>query len=102
MIAKVSCFYGVFYTLLGGFFIGMLAVFFAVTPKDKPTYYGVSSVMNSRSSKLNPGVGFRPHIDPEDHLIRYNPSVYRESQIGADKYIKNLQQFLDESNFENN
>jgi sodium/potassium-transporting ATPase subunit beta len=92
--AKVSLFYGIFYLLLGGFFIGMLAVFFAVTPKDKPTYYGVSSVMSQKG--LNPGMGFRPQIDPEDLIIKYNPLVHVESDFGLEKYFSNLKIFLND------
>lgn len=92
--AKISLFYGVFYTVLGGFFIGMLAVFFAVTPKDKPTYYGVSSIMNSRIATLNPGLGFRPQIDPEDHVILYDPLVSVSRKNGAQRHIDALKNFL--------
>jgi sodium/potassium-transporting ATPase subunit beta len=90
--AKVSLFYGIFYLLLGGFFIGMLAVFFAVTPRDKPTYYGISSVMNQKG--LNPGLGFRPQIDPEDLIIKYNPLTHVEDDYGLEKYVSNLRIFL--------
>jgi len=93
--AKVSLFYGVFYTALGAFFIGMLAVFVAIMPKDKPTYYGMSSVMNSRVAPLNPGLGFRPHIDPEDQIIRYDPLSYRNPKIGSVKYSANIKNFLE-------
>jgi sodium/potassium-transporting ATPase subunit beta len=94
--AKVSLFYGVFYLLLGGFFIGMLSVFFYMTPTDKPTYYGVSSIMNSRTATLNPGLGFRPQIDPEDNLIKYNPLIDDDKDFGLQKYVKNLRIFLRE------
>lgn len=95
----MSLFYGIFYVCLGGFFIGMLGVFFAVTPKDKPTYYGQTSVMNSRSAKLNPGLGFRPQVDPEDHLIRYDSQVSVNNDAGSKKYIQNLKSFLEDSKY---
>lgn len=98
--AKVSFFYFIFYTCLGAFFIGMLAVFFAVTPKDVPTYYGHSSVMDSRSHTLNPGLGFRPQIDPEDHVIKFSSNAYINPKIGSSKYIQNLENFL-ESKYDN-
>ena len=92
---KVSLFYAIFYLGLGSFFIGMLAVFIQIMPKDKPTYYGESSVMNSRG--LNPGLGFRPQVDVEDSLIYYNPQVYEDSTQGHKKYVRNLKNFLDAS-----
>jgi hypothetical protein len=91
-------FYGVFYTALGAFFIGMLAVFVGIMPQDKPTYYGMSSVMNSRVSPLNPGLGFRQHIDPEDQIIRYDPLSYKNPKIGSVKYSANIKNFLVSSN----
>lgn len=90
---KVSLFYAIFYLGLGSFFIGMLAVFIQIMPKDKPTYYGESSVMNSRG--LNPGLGFRPQVDVEDSLIYYNPQVYEDTTQGHKKYVRNLKNFLD-------
>lgn len=92
---KVSLFYAIFYLGLGSFFIGMLAVFFQVMPKDKPTYYGESSIMNGRGCKLNPGLGFRPQTDVEDTLIRFDPTVAENKDNGYTKQTKNLQNFLD-------
>jgi hypothetical protein len=97
LIAKISFFYFIFYTFLGGFCFGMFGVFYAVTPKDVPKFYGQSSIMNSRSHSLNPGLGFRPQIDPEDHIINFHPLVYNEDKIGSLKYIRNLELFLEDS-----
>jgi len=88
---KVSLFYAVFYACLGSFFIGMLAVFMAQMPKDKPTYYGQSSTMNARG--VNPGLGFRPQIDVEDSLIYYNPMIFEASR-GYIPFVQNLKNFL--------
>ena len=93
LIAKVSFFYFVFYTCLGGFFFRMFGVFYAVTPKGMPKYYGHSSIMKSKSHSLNPGLGFRPQIDPEDHVINFHPLVYNEDKIGSLKYTRNLELF---------
>lgn len=88
---KISIFYAIFYTCLGSFFIGMLAVFFQVMPVDKPTYFGESSTMAQKG--LNPGLGFRPQIDVEDSLIAFNPTVFEgENQFST--YSKNLKNFL--------
>ena len=93
--AKISLFYVVFYSLLGLFFIGLLAVFAAVMPLDKPTYYGEESVMNQ--AILNPGLGFRPQIDVEDNFIHYNPNIYEKSNKGFKQYVENLNHFLESS-----
>lgn len=90
--AKVSLFYAVFYTCLGSFFVGMLAVFMWQMPKDRPTYYGESSTMNARV--INPGLGFRPQIDVEDSLIMYNPLISDNPHGGYLKFKKNLEHFL--------
>lgn len=92
---KVSLFYAVFYACLGSFFVGMLAVFVHFMPRDKPTYYGESSTMNSRG--LNPGLGFRPQIDVEDHLIMFNPLIKESQSEGHLKYVRNLENFLNAS-----
>jgi hypothetical protein len=93
--AKVSLFYAVFYTCLGSFFVGMLAVFMWQMPLDKPTYWGESSTMNAR--RLNPGLGFRPQIDVEDHSIIYNPNVVDNPKNGYKQYVRNLENFLNAS-----
>ena len=85
-------FYAIFYACLGSFFVGMLAVFVSFMPRDKPTYYGEASTMNQRG--LNPGLGFRPQIDVEDHQIVYNPIVKEDPKLGNRKYITNLKNFL--------
>jgi sodium/potassium-transporting ATPase subunit beta len=89
---KVSLFYAIFYACLGSFFVGMLAVFVSFMPRDKPTYYGESSTMSSRG--LNPGLGFRPQIDVEDHVIYFNPKIAKDPKAGYIKYAKNLENFL--------
>lgn len=90
--AKVSLFYAVFYFCLGSFFVGMLAVFMRVMPRDVPTYYGTSSTMNARG--VNPGLGFRPQIDVEDHLIRFDPTVNDNLNLGKKQYVDNIKYFL--------
>lgn len=90
---KVSLFYAVFYLCLGSFFVGMLAVFFQIMPKDRPTYFGESGTISSRG--LNPALGFRPQVNVEDNLISFNPSIAEGEKNGYKKYVKNLQNFLD-------
>ena len=69
--ARVSLCYALFYLGLGTFFVALLAVFVATLSFQVPTYYNEKSVMAS-VSRINPGLGFRPQIDPEDGLIAYN------------------------------
>jgi sodium/potassium-transporting ATPase subunit beta len=71
----------------------MLAVFVSFMPRDRPTYYGKESTMNIRG--LNPGLGFRPQIDVEDHTIIYNPEVKEDINLGHRKYVNNLRNFLE-------
>lgn len=99
--AKITFFYAIFYTCLASFFVGMLAVFVSFMPYDKPTYYGSSSTMAS-SSRLNPGLGFRPQIDVEDSLIMYNPLVADNPTEGYIRHTRNLKNFLDASKYDIN
>jgi hypothetical protein len=65
-------------------------------PKDRPFYHGYSSVMDQVG--LNPGLGFRPQIDVEDHFIIFNPKIYEsEKKFGYRKYTDNLKLFLENS-----
>jgi len=89
---KISLCYAIFYACLGSFFIGMLAVFMAIMPVDKPTYYGLSSTMNARG--INPGLGFRPQIDVEDSFIYFSTTTY-EGKNGYKPFVNNLKNFLD-------
>ena len=87
-------FYAVFYFVLGSFFVGMLAVFYQIMPKDRPTYFGESGTIGLKG--VNPGLGFRPQINVEAHQIAYNPLVH-EGRYGFKVYAQNLQNFLDSS-----
>ena len=82
---------------MGSFFVGMLAVFVQIMPKDRPTYFGNSGTIASRG--LNPALGFRPQIDVENNLISYSPDLAHDEKKGYKKFVKNLQQFLDASKF---
>jgi len=90
---KITLFYAIFYTCLGSFFVGLLAAFIRFMPVDRPTYIGTDSTMSVR--KLNPGLGFRPQIDVEDHLISINPTQAEHAKFGYMKYFNNLKNFLD-------
>ncbi len=41
--------------------------------------------------------GFRPQIDPEDHVIKFNSDSYINPRIGSSNYIQNLENFLESS-----
>lgn len=87
--AKITLFYFVFYTALSSFFVGYLAIYVATTiGKDRPKYVAEHSVMASRN-KLNPGLGFRPQIDPESMLIHY-----QQNDESQKKLTRNLDIFL--------
>lgn len=83
---KLSLFYFIFYLILAGFFILMLYIFFLMLDKKVPTYFNKKSVMNYAG--VNPGLGFRPQIDPENDLI-----VISEAE--SSKYIRSLELFLE-------
>ncbi|RNA20765.1 sodium potassium-transporting ATPase subunit beta-3 [Brachionus plicatilis] len=89
---KITLFYAIFYTCLGSFFVGLLALFIKFMPVDRPTYIGEDSTMANRG--LNPGLGFRPHVDVEDFLISFNPKVAEHPTTGYLKYVNNLENFL--------
>lgn len=88
-------FYCCFYLWLGSFFIGMLAIFMQIMPKDKPTYYGESGTIGLKG--LNPALGFRPQIDSEKHIISYSFENKEDGKNyqGYQKYANNLKNFLD-------
>jgi sodium/potassium-transporting ATPase subunit beta len=88
---KISIFYAVFYTFLASFFIGFLAVFAAQLDFKKPTYFSDSSLMASRIP-INPGLGYRPQVDPEDSLIYY---VANESESNFYMQTQYLRIFLE-------
>ena len=74
----------------------MLAVFMQIMPRDKPTYYGNEGTIAIKG--LNPGLGFRPHINFENSLISYNPSV-EDGKDGYKKFAQNLENFLGASKY---
>lgn len=87
--SKITFFYFVFYSALASFFVGYLAIYVTISIVDeRPKYVAEQSLMASRT-KLNPGIGFRPQIDPENILISYD--VNSENQ---EILTKNLNSFL--------
>ncbi|CAF1158039.1 unnamed protein product [Rotaria sp. Silwood1] len=88
---KLGIFYFFFYLGLGAFFCTMLAVFMALTPRDRPRYHAKTSCMRTRSIPLSPGLGFRPQLDIEKNLILIDKNAFR---IGLDPYVKSLNQYL--------
>lgn len=78
---KISLFYCLFYIGLASFYVGLVAVFVSTLSWERPTYYAATSTM-SNGIKINPGLGFRPQLDPEDALI-----IYRQ-KAGDDRLAK--------------
>lgn len=86
---KLSAFYSVFYFWLACFFCTMLFIFWAVRIRGQnlPIYYNEESVMNYKV--VNPGLGFRPHLEPESELIHV--------KVGdADELVRSQELFLKE------
>lgn len=75
---KISLFYFGFYIWLGSFFVAMLAVFASTLSDRTPRYFFDTSIMSSGKDevngwqRINPGLGFRPQINPESSLIYYS------------------------------
>jgi len=88
---KLGVFYFFFYIGLAGFFCAMLAVFMALSPRDRPRYYLASSRMRTRSNPLSPGLGFRPQPEVDKNLI----FVDKNSDDFTDNlYVRSLDQYL--------
>jgi sodium/potassium-transporting ATPase subunit beta len=83
---KISLFYFGFYVLLGSFFISMLAIFAATLSSIEPRYYMHASLMASGKDeasnlhRINPGLGFRPQLDPESALISYSMNISKHER----------------------
>ncbi|CAF0915005.1 unnamed protein product [Rotaria sp. Silwood1] len=88
---KLGVFYFFFYLGLAGFFCAMLAVFMALSPRDRPRYYSESSRMATRSNPLSPGLGFRPQPEADKNIIIVDNSTEREK---PNIYVKSLEQYL--------
>lgn len=101
--AKISFFYAIFYAILGSCFIGMLAVLSRTLDPKVPTYTGISSIMayakdfESGRKSVNPGLGYRPQLDPESSLILYSTSQLNDSFAAGDflRLNRSLQVFFD-------
>ncbi|CAF2769276.1 unnamed protein product [Rotaria sp. Silwood2] len=88
---KLGVFYFFFYLGLAGFFCAMLAVFMALSPRDRPRYYSYSSRMATRSNPLSPGLGFRPQPEADKNIIILDKSEDSET---PNSYAKSLDQYL--------
>lgn len=93
---QLSFFYFIFFSCLSGIFIGLLAVFYQTIDLQAPTYYNEESVMNY--AKVNPGMGFRPQVNPEDLLILVNKSDTRK----FNELVKSIDNFLKKYDIEGN
>jgi len=67
---KIIVFYCVYYSLLAGFWIGCLNIFFMTLPEGRPKWEQDASIIGS-----NPGVGLRPrmedkHIDSSMFVLK--------------------------------
>lgn len=85
---KLSAFYAAFYLWLASFFCFLLFLFWTTRIRGQtlPVYYNTDSVMNYKV--VNPGLGFRPHLNPESDLIFIKTSDSSEN-------VKSLNNFLE-------
>jgi len=90
-LAKLGIFYFFFYLGLAGFFCAMLAVFMAVTPRDRPKYAEKASMMQTRSNPFAPGLGFRPQPVSDRNLIFVDQN---DEDFNQSIYVKGLNQYL--------
>ena len=114
LTAKLGIFYFFFYIGLAGFFCAMLAVFMAISPRDRPRYYLEESRMRTRSNPLSPGkdfggrgsgttlffssgLGFRPQPDVEKNIIMIDRNAERDE---VNQYARSLDHYLHVCKFE--
>lgn len=68
--ALITIFYLIYYSLLAGFFVGMLSVLlFGIIEDSKPMLTGKQSLI-----RMSPGLGMRPMPDVERTLVKVNAS----------------------------
>lgn len=82
--ALITIFYVIFYTLLAGFFIATIAVFYTTIDKHYPKLQDSSSLL-----KGSPGLGYRPRPNYESTLIRFN-----KGDASLNPYVNNIRTFL--------
>jgi hypothetical protein len=98
--AKISIFYAVFYLLLCALFTALLMIFMKTIDINKPTYFNEQSVMaygtdgDNRANTINPGLGFRPHLDPESSLIKYSMSANEADLFSPEPLVNSIRIFL--------
>lgn len=86
---KLSIFFGIFYAALAGFFLLCLTIFYQTIDQKTPTYYNKDSVMNFHS--VNPGLGFRPQLNPESELIALNTSSWKPIYNYLDLFLQSYE-----------
>ena len=82
---KLIAFYTFFYSFLAGFFILLLVAFYQTIDPKQPTYCNVESAMHYLG--VNPGLGFRPQIDPENNLIYINASDFTSIKKSLETFL---------------
>ncbi len=91
--------FGLYYSMLflssGLFFVGLILVFSLTVNSKTPTYYNSDSVMathKSNSNKIaNPGMGFRPQLNPDSSLIYYS---INENENRTKELIDSIKTYL--------
>jgi hypothetical protein len=96
--AKICLFYGIFYLVLCSMFVSLLAVFMRTVDRQRPTYVHEQSVMaygtdgDNRANTLNPGLGFRPQLDPESSFMHY--SMNKNESNSSDLLVQAIHLYL--------
>jgi len=86
---KIAVFYIIYYTLLAGFFMGMLLIFYQTLNDKSPTWKNTNGIIGG-----NPGVGFRPmpHLDDiESTLVWFR---HGDDNGSWEPWVKRLEEFL--------
>lgn len=93
---KLSLFYTVFYSVLAAFFIIYLFLFYHTLDLKVPKYYNRESVMDYKI--VNPGLGFRPHVDPESDLVKISKTSFKSNlqsfELFLERYEKNKDKYF--------
>jgi len=86
---KIGVFYIIYYTLLAGFFMGMLVIFYQTLDKKEPRWLNKNSIIGD-----NPGVGFRPmppSANIESTLVWFR---HGDDNGNWEDWVERLEQFL--------
>jgi sodium/potassium-transporting ATPase subunit beta len=73
----------------------MLLIFYQIIDLNTPTYYNEDSVMSYRG--VNPGLGFRPQLDPESELIKVDAQKFEENKKSIQIFLSKYEKLKDQT-----